>query len=201
MSRGLVIQLVGPDGVGKSTLARALVTRLGERGEARHFYVRPALLPMPGELVGKPSPGVVTNPHGRKLHSWPRALARLVYYAVDFIAGYWAIYRPILGRGGFVVVERGWQDLEVDNRRYLMPSDRPAKLIGRLVPRPDVVVILAPPVADVISRKDELGPTEVERQLDAWRASASARQRVIELDSRASPRDLVETLLAALPRG
>ena len=188
--------LVGPDGAGKSTLAAQLTDELRARSvEVRHDYWRPGLLPMPGRLVGKPPPGLVTDPHGRPPHGRTKASLRLLHYFLDFRLGYWVVYRPLLRRGGVVIVERGWQDLLVDPRRYLMPFRRPAALLGRLLPKPDVIAILAAPVDELHNRKQELTRDEIGRQLGAWRREAKARRGVIELDVRKPPAELTAALL------
>ena len=150
---------------------------------------------MPGRLVGKPAPGVVTDPHARAPHGRIKATLRLLHYFLDFRLGQWTVYRPLLRRGGVVIVERGWQDLLVDPRRYLMPYRRPAALLGRLLPRPDVIAILTAPVAELHARKQELTYSEIERQLAVWRRDAIARRGVIELDVREPPARLTRQLL------
>jgi thymidylate kinase len=197
--RGLLIQIVGPDGAGKSTLASQLVEDLAPHRNVHHSYWRPGLLPMPGELLGKPPHiGPVTEPHSRPPHTWLKATIRLTYYAADFIVGYWMIYRPVLRRGGVVVVERGWQDLVVDSRRYLLPAHTPVHFLSILVPRPDVIVILEGPVETILQRKRELSPDEIARQLRDWKTTADARQAVVHLDARATPTDLAATLIDRL---
>jgi hypothetical protein len=153
---------------------------------------------MPGTLMGKSPVGLVTDPHGRRPHGYAKAILRLTYYAVDFVVGYWVVYRPTLRRGGTVIVERGWQDLVVDSRRYLMPSPPPARILGALIPRPDVVVNLEAPVETILERKRELTPQEIERQLREWKGTAVARREVIHLDARMAPADLAAAVIARL---
>jgi thymidylate kinase len=193
--RGLLLHIVGPDGVGKSTLARCLLGRLDQTVELHHSYWRPGLLPMPGTLVGKSPIGLVTDPHGRSPHGFTKAMLRLAYYAVDFLVGYWVVYWPILRRGGNIIVERGWQDLVVDSRRYLMPNRFPARVLGAVIPRPDVIVILEAPVEIILERKRELTADEIARQLHEWKHSAKARRGVLHLDARAEPGKLATAVI------
>lgn len=192
-----MLHVVGPDGVGKSTLAAALAGRIESHAEVRHFYWRPALLPMPGRLLGRRIAGPVTAPHGRPVHGTVKSLARLLYFAADFIAGYWFVYRPVLRRGGTVIVERGWQDITIDTRRYLVASAVPAKILSALIPRPDVLVLLSAPVETLLARKQELTADELDRQLKAWREKGVARE-FIELDSRRPCDELVSELVTRL---
>lgn len=196
--RGLLVHIVGPDGTGKSTLTQRLVETLTPELEVHHYYWRPGLLPMPGRVVGKPYVGLVTDPHGHAPHGRVKAILRLSYYLVDFIVGYWVVYRPILRRGGLVLVERGWQDLVVDSRRYLMPNRRPARIFSVLVPRPDVIVILKAPAETVLDRKDEITAEEIDRQIREWRNTAVARREVIELDARMAPEELAAAVIDRL---
>jgi thymidylate kinase len=198
--KGLLVQIVGPDGAGKSTLVERVMDEIGNRLPVHRSYWRPGALPMPRQLVGRGTGGLVTDPHGRDLQGHLRATVRLLYYAADFIVGHWLIYCPVLARGGIVIVERGWQDVIVDNQRYLIPSRLPARLLGRLIPRPDVIFILDAPPETILERKRELSLDEINRQLREWKATARARREVMTLDARQDASALAATVVRRIGR-
>jgi thymidylate kinase len=114
---------------------------------------------------------------------------------VDFVVGHLLLYLPVLRTGGTVIIERGWQDLIVDPKRYLLPARWLARILGVVVPAPDIVVVLDAPPTVLQQRKQELSLEEIRRQLDEWKATAKARRKVVQLDALEPPDVLVEHLI------
>lgn len=174
---GAFVVVVGPDGVGKSTVARALLARYpGERG---YFHFAP---PVFGGLGTAPPDGVAPPPKARgRLGSRALGLLRLARSFARFWAGYLLTVRPAVRRGALVVGDR-WAYgylVQPEALRFYGPGAL-ARAVLRLFPRPDLIVNLHAPVATIRARKQELSAAEIERELEAWRALPAARIRTFD---------------------
>lgn len=196
---GFVVVIVGPDGTGKSTLARALpavVSKLFRRTSNMHF--RPGVLPRPGAIAGTPVRDSA-RPQSLPPHSRPLSLALLGYHWLDFVIGSWWRLRPIRIRSGLVVLERGWWDILVDPRRYRLDvSERLIRALGALVPRPDLLLVLSADPEVVVRRKSELSRDEVARQLASWELLAPRGVAKVQLDASLGELELLEQARAAI---
>jgi hypothetical protein len=174
LQSGLTVALVGPDGVGKSSVAAALQAREGGVFTAVHVrHWRPGLLPELGRLAGrrpKPGGGPVAPRRRAGRGYWPR----LLYYGLDFFLGHHLKDRWLLGRQRLLLYDRAFLDMLVDPVRYGLGSTAGMMGVYRMLPRPDLVVVLRDEPERMHARKPELGVAEIRRQLDAWRELAEA---------------------------
>lgn len=177
----MIVLLVGPDGTGKSTIAERLASSEG-LGVIETGHYRPGIL-------WKRSPEVTVTPHAERRRSVFASFGKLVAVFVDFVLGHVGPWRRT-GRRGVIVLERGWWDHVADPARYRLPPRLSvvASVLGRFLPRADLVVILGGDPAAIVARKPELGEGEVAVQLERWRAlAARAGHRVLELDTVSAP--------------
>jgi hypothetical protein len=181
VARGCFVLLAGPDGSGKTTVSDALAAHAAAAGLSlsRSHY-------RPGVFGARPPGSNETErPHDQQSRSLASGALKLMLIAADMTAGYLVRWRRPRRRG-ILVVERGWWDMAVDPRRYrldqrLIPLIR---LLGRLIPRADLVVLLSGDPAAIDSRKAEIGAHEVNRQLALWeRYAPRAARRVSRFDT------------------
>jgi thymidylate kinase len=181
---GLYIMVVGPDGTGKSTLARSMPELLeGTFRRWQTFHWRPGLLPRPGRLIGRegsdPQSPQARSPYGPILSS-----ALLGYYWMDSLLGVWLRIWPFRTRTGMVIAERGWWDTAVDPRRYRLSSPPwMVRALGSFLLRPDLVLLLHASADAILERKSEIPREELERQLSVWGSVLPPGIPVVRLDA------------------
>jgi len=185
--RGGVLLLAGPDGVGKTTLSRAL--------EQTVLVDRPLLLAHHrrgvGVLPGRRQRGPSSEPHRHPPYGRLVSAGKLLYLYFDFLLGFVIRTRPFVNAGGWVILQRNWSDLVVDPRRYrLRPMPRLARLLGKLLPQPDLILVLEADPRVIRGRKAELAEGELERQMRAWR-SLLPTERCVFLDVGSPPHQVV----------
>jgi thymidylate kinase len=188
--RGGVVVVVGPDGTGKSTLTEAVINRAPKNTQTLLLANRRGATPahlLPRRRVR----GSTTSPHRHPPYAAPVSVAKTVYLFADFLLTWLSRVRPVVARGGWVVIERGWWDTLVDPRRYrLRPAPVLTRALSRLAPRADVILILEAAPGVIRSRKAQLTESEIVRQARAWRSVLSARQRRTYIDASRSTEEV-----------
>lgn len=162
---GPIVAIVGPDGVGKSTSISALYEHLPSlftRIQVRHW--RPGLLPQLGRLIGKETPqGAPPRRHPGRFQ-----ILRLGYYLIDFWLGYLIKDSVESSKQRVIIYDRCALDMVVDPRRFGLRHKWGAKLLWRLVPKPDLVILLWDKPDKITKRKSELSENEICDQLRDW---------------------------------
>ncbi len=200
---GLVVAVLGPDGVGKSSLIERLEAALAPAFRRTHrLHLRPRLAVGGGGAA-------VTDPHGEPPRSAIASAAKLIYFVLDYWAGYALRLWPLKARSTLVLFDRYYHDILADPLRYRYGAPlRLAALAGRLVPKPDLTLVLDAPAETLQARKREVPAEETARQREAYRDLAARLDNAVVIDADRPPervaadaaRAVVDHLAARLTR-
>jgi thymidylate kinase len=185
-SSGLHVVMLGPDGVGKSTVVEVL-----ERDLAAAFCGIKYNTFAPQLLPRKPAtPG--GQPHGLPPRSWPASVVKGLWWVIYYSLGYHYTIRPTVGRGGLALNHRYCVDALVDCRRYRYAGpQRLLRLAWRLARKPDLVFLLDAPPEVVQARKKEVAFEETVRQREAYKKLVTAMTNGHVIDSTQAVADVV----------
>lgn len=194
----------GPDGSGKTTLCARVIADVLSGREVLHVRF-PRLLPRRNRAKARTrrlGAGNSPDPSKPRIYPtpYPRGLTvvKASYLYLDFLLGWIVRVAPFVRRGGWVVFERGWWDHAVDPRRYRLRSGRPFELLGRFLPRADLVFVLEADPDIIRDRKPQLSSSELSRQMAAWHQVLPATQPKVFLDAASPLSDLVAQVDARL---
>lgn len=164
---GICIAFIGPDGSGKTTVAKGVAEALsGTFSPQRTFHYHWKPLPPKGGDVAP-----TTDPHSKPPRILPLSLIYFGWHWLGFVYGWWRHVQPVLFRNGLVMIDRYYYDFFVDQRRYRL--NLPTwiyKFAFCFIRKPDLVIYLDAPVTVLQSRKVETTPAECQRQVDAYKA-------------------------------
>jgi thymidylate kinase len=158
-AHGLLVAVFGADGSGKTSVCRAVLEELAPHfGGVRYLHFRPRI--GSGDHGGDP----VSEPHRDPPRGRLASLAKVAFYVADHRIGHAVRIRRDVSRGTLVLFDRYFHDLIVDPRRYRYGgSARALSFAARLIPRPDLVLLLDAPTEVLLARKPEVEPSELER--------------------------------------
>ena len=182
---GLVVGFLGPDGAGKSTLIQALTRELAPAfRRTSYFHLRTSVLLRRSESQGG---GAVTAPHGQTPRGRLASLVKLFALAAEYVAGYAAVVLPMKIRSSLVIFDRYFHDLQADPLRYRWQgAPWLSRATGRLLPEPDVWIILDAPSAVLLARKAEVSAAAAELQRAGYRALGRQLKHSVVIDTSAT---------------
>ena len=184
---GLWVAVFGPDGAGKSAAIQRLTEELSPCfPSVQRFHFRPMFALQCQDLPP------VTNPHGKPPRGFFPSILKLLFWLADYCYGYVSTIRPALVNSGLILFDRYYHDVLIDPHRYRLPGSTLgfAKLLLRLVPQPDLYILLDVPAEVLQQRKPEVTCQESHRQRLAYLQMFESMPNAVIVDA-ACPLDNV----------
>ena len=188
---GLWVAVLGPDGSGKSSLIERYRPALAPAfRKTACFHLRPRLF-----RGIEAAEAAKTDPHGQPPRGVAASIVKLLFLWADYALGYWVRIRPLLVRSTLVIFDRYYSDLLADPLRFRYQGPRwMARVVGALIPKPDLTFVLDAPPEVLQARKQEVTAEESARQANAYRelaGSASARKRTVVIDAERAREEVI----------
>lgn len=163
--KGVMLALLGTDGSGKSSVIMQLIfPPLPGFQRTKYIHLRPRL---GFKTTEKATP--VTDPHRKASRSSPTSIAKILYLLFDYGVGYVLKVLPLLMQSTLVVFDRYYHDILVDPKRYRYGGPmRLARWVGKMIPKPDLFILLDAPPEILQVRKQEVAFEETARQREAY---------------------------------
>ena len=134
------------------------------------------------------------DPHGKPPHSMLISLAKILVWFIEE----WYSRLFLDNNEPLLICDRYYHDLLVDPMRYRYSGPRwAAVLVGKLIPKPDLWVLLDAPASLLQSRKQEVPPEESERQRQAYLAFVTRQSNYVVINASQSLNDVIDEVESA----
>lgn len=203
---GFSIGFTGPDGSGKTTVIDLMIEQLGDVFRKAHVYYhfRPTLFGNLGEVahsagIKKEVDRNYSDPHRGGKTGVFSSLARLGYYSLDYLVGYFLKVKTQTRITRLVIFDRYYTDIICDSRRsriYLNP-----KFLyrwGRLfIPSLDYNVLLTASTETILARKRELDEAGIQN-INAKIDYLSDKKGYLRIMNEGAPENAVQKILTQI---
>lgn len=192
---GVFLSVSGPDGSGKTTVIDMVIAQLGAiwGEDAVHYaHFRPTVLPRIAEVAKKARTIEKVDedydqPHRAKPSGMGGSVARLGYYWLDYLLGYFRTVRPALKRRQVMLFDRYYYDMIADSFRSRISLPMPfLRFMGRLLPLPRYAFFIYVDPEEVHRRKQELTLEQITTLNDRYGALGDLGW-LIKIDNNGAP--------------
>lgn len=200
------IALLGPDGVGKSTLIRHMENHLmgmlkTETNDMKTFHIRPGVFPTITEILNRKKQSNGKTSILQEAWQSPSSIisfVRFFCFWVDYMLGYIVKVLPELVKYRVVVLDRYFYDILIDPLRYKIRLPyRLMKTLFMSIPRPRIIIILDAPPDVIFRRKGELNEEKIGVLLDKYRNMKNEYDNVHIFPATTPPEELSVAVVSA----
>lgn len=168
--KGIIIAFQGTDGSGKSTIIEGIPAVIGNSfsGDTIEYYHwRPGFIHPEKKFTSDGQLLSNVQPHTKKPQGKIKSIAKMAFYTLDYILGYYGRVYWQAAKGHLVVFDRYYYDFYMDKIRYrLSIGDNVVRFFSHFIPRPDVTFLLIGDARQIYNRKPELPVDEIQKQID-----------------------------------
>lgn len=157
-----IICLIGPDGVGKTTLANSLkkaCVKANLYRSATVYHHRFEIIPSLSKLFkGENTLKVNIDPnfgHVNSVHSWIKTMTYILYYSIDFIFGWFVLFKSKL-KNEIIIFDRYYFDFFIQNSYTAVSDDIKRAIYYLFIPKPISTIFLYANPHVIVERKKEL---------------------------------------------
>jgi thymidylate kinase len=205
---GLKVAVLGPDGVGKTSVCSRLANAPSRTIPFKHIHHRllyrrvlPPFSVIESRIRRRPVKRRIDpqNPHASHPHHPLMSMVKFSYYTLDQWISELLWARAQLSYGDLILLDRHLIELSIDPRRYRYSgSEAFARLLGRLAPSPDLVLVFDAPPELVQSRKQDVPFEETLRQRLAYLALAERLPQARVIDASQPLDDVIADVREAI---
>jgi len=169
---GSIIVIMGPDGVGKTTICEGLKEKVsnfpfnGEKQYHGHFGFFPELGKMYSLIRGRKILEQDKAAIQEKPIGFLRAILHLFYYGLECFLS-WPLVFWLKIRGNLIVFDRYFYDFIATKTHREIPFWM-FYAIAIIIPRPDIIFTIEARPETIYGRKKDLSLKEIKRQLEAF---------------------------------
>lgn len=173
-----VLVVLGPDGAGKTTVLNSIESITSQLySEIRVKHLKPTLF-MKKRIEDR---GVVTDPHATPVRGWFMSNVKIMAWLIEsWISSFFTTNKNL----SLQIYDRYYYDIFIDPVRYRFGGSKFfAKIIGKMIPEPDLILVLTASPEIIQSRKQEVTIEETRRQVGAYKELNKILNNVELIDS------------------
>ncbi|OQX53152.1 MAG: hypothetical protein B5M53_07315 [Candidatus Cloacimonas sp. 4484_209] len=202
-NRGLFLALIGPDGSGKTTMAKAILQSKAAKKIFQkklyfhgHFPFLPELKKIVWSLKLSDKKSQIIPIRNSIDNSKPfgffRSMIYPIYYGLNYFLGHLLVWKE-KAIGSLIVFDRYFYDYFVQ-KPYLRCPRWLLSVISKIIPKPDIIIYLKNSPEIIHRRKSELDQREIERQTREYEQIAKRFPDGFIVETSSNPESVVEKI-------